>query len=173
MVNLILHKLWRSVQAQVARVTGETNYPRLSDESTRTQWPKRTVTNLSCQLGRSPFLISICRCGCSVLFSFPLDCSLFYLFFFLVGSPLTTQTNDAECPLTSLCGQQSCQRCRCSTLKLITTNGQVSLLASPSRRCHSTCRAILYIHMYIYIYCSICLRLCMYFGDLALLLSGY
>lgn len=45
------------------------------------QWPKRTVTNLSCQLGRSPFLISICRCGCSVLFSFPLDCFLFYLFF--------------------------------------------------------------------------------------------
>lgn len=30
-VNLILHKLWQTVQAQVARVTGETNYPRLSD----------------------------------------------------------------------------------------------------------------------------------------------
>lgn len=30
-VNLILHKLWQSVQPQVARLTGETNYPRLSD----------------------------------------------------------------------------------------------------------------------------------------------
>lgn len=30
---------------------------------------KRTVTNFSCQLGRSPFLISICRCGCRVSLS--------------------------------------------------------------------------------------------------------
>lgn len=121
-----------------------------------------------------PFAISNFNLSLRLLssfFSFPLDCSLFYLFFFFVGSPLTTHTNDAECPLTSLCGQQSCQRCRCSTLKLITTNGQVSLLASRSQRCHSTCRTILYICMYIY--CSICLRLCMCFGDLALLLSGY
>lgn len=123
-----------------------------------------------------PFAISNFNLSLRLLSSFFFSTRLLpllFIFFFLVGSPLTTHTNDAECPLTSLCGQQSCQRCRCSTLKLITTNGQVSLLASPSRRCHSTCRAILYIHMYIYIYCSICLRLCMYFGDLALLLSGY
>lgn len=71
------------------------------------------------------FLISICRCGCSV-FQLFFCCIIFYFFFF--GSPLTTRTNDdAQCPLTSLCGRQNCQSCRCSTLKLITTNGQVSL----------------------------------------------
>lgn len=103
-----------------------------------------------------PFAISNFNLSLRLLSSFFFSTRLlpllfiFFFSFFFVGSPLTTHTNDAECPLTSLCGQQSCQGCRCSTLKLITTNGQVSLLASRSQRCHSTCRTILNIYVFIY-----------------------